>query len=116
MSDATVLANAKRQAELEARGRDLTKPMPPPGTDGDSLRAIPGMANITDEMLAERASFNLKDHMLNVPVKLRGQDPGGNFRSERGRSEIDLASMTREELYGLQNAARAELAQREGAD
>jgi hypothetical protein len=107
LSDSAVLANAKRQAELEARHRDLTKTIPPPGTDGDSLRAIPGMAGISDEMLDERANFNLKDHMQKTPtVCIDAWSP----------PRIDLTKLTPEELYGLQNAARTELAQREGAD
>lgn len=95
--DAQVIANAKRQAELEARGRDLTKPVPPPGHTGDSMRALPGFGAITDEMLAERANFNLRDHLKQQ-------------KAPAVRPTLDLSKMTPEELEGLMGAAAQELA------
>ena len=92
-ADARVIANAKRQAELMARGRDLTKPQPPAGTDGDSLRQVHGMEGITDEMLAHTASFNLRDHMN----QQRAVVPSGT---------LDLTTMTAEELAALEKAAK----------
>lgn len=98
MSDASVIANAKRQAELEALHRDVTKPVPPPGTDGDSLRHIRGMEQISDEMLQERATFNLKEHMA---------------KQGAGAGALDLAKLSTEELEGLANAAAREMQTRE---
>lgn len=100
MSDATVLANARRQAELEAQHRDLTQPVPPVGTDGDSIRRVKGFEQITDEMLQERATFNLKDHMANM-------------NAIAARSSIDLTKMTADELRGLAEAAVTELGRKE---
>ena len=104
MSDASVLANAKRQAELEARGRDLTKPMPPPGYDGESLRTVRGMSEITDEMLAERATFNLKDHMAGTAAtaKAVAQNP-----------TLNLAAMSKDQLEAIAQATMTEIAQRQ---
>lgn len=82
---------AKRQRELEATHRDLTKEMPPPGSTGDSLRAIRGMENITDEMLRERANFNAKDP-----------------RPAAREVGLDFRKMSPEELAAVQQAAEAE--------
>ncbi len=100
MSDATVIANARRQAELEARNRDLTKPEVQLGSTGDSLRSVRGMENITDEMLQERATFNLKDHMAKQTAKIEAKT-------------LDLKTLSAEELRGLRDAADQELAQKE---
>lgn len=105
MSDASILANAKRQAELEARGRDLTKQMPPPGQTGESLRQIKGMEQITDEMLAERANFNLREHM-------KGKSTAVTVGQTVDR--VDLSAMSPDELSGLLDATMREMAQREG--
>ncbi len=100
MSDATVLANAKRQAELEALGRDLTKPVPPIGTTPESIREK--FPNLTDEILQERATFNLKDHMAKISTGAIGQHPS-----------VDLTRMSPEELAGLEKAARQQRKQKE---
>ncbi len=104
-SDARVIANAQRQAELQARHRDLTKPVPPIGTDGDSLRSVKGFEGITDEALQERATFNLQEHMKGMPKV-------ATMTHESRRSDIDLSKMTEEELHGLAGAALSELEQR----
>ncbi len=106
MSDATVLANAQRQAQLEAQHRDLTKPVPPPGTDGASIRQLKGFEGITDEMLQERATFNLKDHMAKLPPQIT---KGAVVNA----TVIDLKMLSKEELLGLVDAAAQELAQKE---
>lgn len=95
MSDASVLANARRQAELEASHRDVTKPQPPPGATAESLRQVRGMSGITDEMLAERATFNLKDHMKKAPPPAP-------------TAEVNLSVMTPEQLEALEKAAAME--------
>ncbi len=105
-SDARVIANAQRQAELEARHRDLTKPVPPIGTDAESLRQVKGFEGITNEMLDERANFNLRDHMKGNSVKV------ATMLHEQRRSDLDLSKMTEEELHGLAGAALSELEQR----
>jgi|SRR5579863_110732 len=92
-ADARVIANAQRQAELMARGRDLTKPQPPAGSDGDSLRRVHGMENITDEMLAHQATFTLREHLAGQ----RAVVPSGT---------LDLTQMSEEELAGLEKAAK----------
>lgn len=94
MPDAATL---KRQKELEARHRDLTKPIPALGSTPESLRGQRGFEGITDEMLAERANFNLKDHMAKPP-----------------QANMDLRKMTPQELRGLAQAAASELDNREG--
>ena len=103
-----VITAAQRQAELEARHRDLTKVIPPPGTDGDSLRALKGFESVTDEMLAERATFNLKDHMRGAKITtVTTVDAGEQART------VDMAAMSPEELRGLIEAAARELEQKE---
>ena len=104
-NDAQVIANAIRQAELEKRHRDLTKPVPPIGTDGESLRNVKGFEQISDEMLEERANFNLREHMRKVGATLPAKPPI--------QSVVDLSSMSPEELRGLAGAAQSELAQKE---
>lgn len=99
-ADGRVLANAIRQAQLEASHRDVTKPQPPAGTDGDSLRKIRGFDQISDQMLNERASFSLKNHMAGLKptsVSVRGD-----------RNTLDLSAMSAEELAGLEKAAKQE--------
>ncbi len=109
-SDARVIANAQRQAELQARHRDLTKPVPPIGTDADSLRQVKGFEGITNEMLEERANFNLADHMKGQKQSTVARFPHRPDLSA-GQS-INLQSMTEEELHGLAGAALSELEQR----
>ncbi len=103
-SDARVIANAQRQAELQARHRDLTKPVPPIGTDADSLRQVKGFEGITDEMLDERANFNLADHMKGMPKS--------NIITASQVKTIDIQHMSVEELQGLADATMSELEQR----
>jgi hypothetical protein len=98
-ADARVIANAIRQAELTKQHRDLTKPVPPAGTDGDSLRQVHGMEGITDEMLQERASFNLRDHLA-----IRSSAVAVAAKP----ATIDLSTMSAEELAGLEKAAKQE--------
>ncbi len=113
-SDARVIANAQRQAELQARHRDLTKPVPPIGTDADSLRQVKGFEGITDAMLDERANFNLADHMKGMgkrsiavnEFKVEGLSGDGRMAT------VDLQRMTAEELQGLADATLSELEQR----
>lgn len=102
MSDSQVIANARRQAELEARHRDLTKPMPPTGSDGDSLRAVKGFEGITDEMLAERANFS--------PRKVV---PG---RAGTASEPINLTKLTAEQLAEVKSAIEQQLAMKEKQD
>lgn len=109
-ADARVIANATRQAELEARHRDLTKAMPPIGTDGDSLRANPQFAGITDEMLAERATFNLQEHLKN------GKHLVGPIATVHHTASVDLTNMTVEELQGLADAALKQAATKQGME
>jgi len=103
-SDARVIANAQRQAELEARHRDLTKPVPPVGSTPESIRQVKGFEGITDQMLDERATFNLADHMKGMPK------PGSNLTVKS--NTIDIQHMTVEELQGLADATMSELEQR----
>ncbi len=107
-ADARVIAqaaeNARRQAELEKRHRDLTKPVPPVGSDGDSLRGVKGFEGITDEILEERANFNLRSmHTTQTPV---GKLSVPNILP------INLRAMTAEELHALAGAALTEFEQR----
>lgn len=107
-ADGRVIANAIKQAELEARNRDVTKPQPPAGTDGDSLRKIRGFDQISDQMLQERASFSLKDHMA-------GRTAGVLSAPVPKPAALDLTSMTTEELAGLEKAARQQRKSKEKA-
>ena len=100
-SDARVISNAQRQAELEARHRDLTKPVPPVGSTPESIRQVKGFEGITDQMLDERATFNLADHM-------KGQRNVTLAKNDT----LDLQKMTTEELQGLAGATMSELEQR----
>ncbi len=104
--DARVIANAQRQAELQARHRDLTKPVPPIGTDADSLRQVKGFEGITDAMLDERANFNLRDHMKGIASQkiVMHVSPSAGV--------IDLHKMSVDDLHGLAGAALSELEQR----
>lgn len=104
-ADGRVIANAIKQAELESRNRDVTKPQPPAGTDGDSLRKIRGFDQISDQMLQERASFSLKDHMAGRTGVVTVSKPAA----------LDLTSMTAEELAGLEKAARQQRKSKEKA-
>lgn len=99
MSDASVLANAQRQAELEARHRDLTKAVAAPGTDGDSLRTLKGMEQITDEMLDHRAHFDPK------------AKPAHQIQTIKSDT-LNLSTMSCEELLGLADAALTEASRR----
>ncbi len=113
-SDARVIANAQRQAELQARHRDLTKPVPPVGSTPESIRDVKGFEGITDAMLDERATFNLQDHMKGMgkrsiavnEFKVEGLSGDGRMAT------LDLQRMTEEELHGLAGAALSELEQR----
>lgn len=91
---------ARRQAELEGRHRDLTKEIPPLGTNGASIRSHKSFEGISDAILEERAKFNLRDHMLGV-------------KAQESKT-LNLGSMTPEELQGLAQAAAQELESRKG--
>lgn len=88
-------ATQARQAELEKRHRDLTKPVPPLGSDGDSLRSIRGFEGITDEMLREREAHSR-----------------GTMVAKVSQQTVNLSKMTREELLGLADAALSEAARK----
>lgn len=102
-------ATRARQSELEARHRDLTKPVPPLGSTPESLRSIKGFENITDAMLEERATFSLKDKMTAA-----GFAPSVT----RGRTlEVNLAALSKDELLNLADALLTEASRRsEGAE
>src|SRR5215472_14674283 len=83
---------AKRQAELEKTFRDGSAPVPPLGTNGASIRSYRGFEGITDEILKERANFNLQEHLAGVK---KPAEP----------KVLDLGAMSPEELRGLAQAA-----------
>ncbi len=97
-------ATQARQAELEKRHRDLTKPVPPLGSDGDSLRSIRGFENITDQDLQHRATFNLKDHLAGKGSAVAIATPQSGT--------VDLSSMTRDQLLTLAESALGEAARK----
>ena len=97
-------ATEQRQRELEKRHRDLSKPVDPIGSTADSLRSVRGFENITDADLENRATFNLRDHMMRTKDKQQALSEGLN--NAAGPATIDLTAMSPEELAGLEKAAR----------
>jgi hypothetical protein len=93
--DGQTVNAAIRQAQLEAKHRDLTKPQPVIGTTNESIRTVQGFEGISDEILNERATFNLKDHMQGI-------------RRPQTSNSVDLTKMTPEELRGLAQAAETQ--------
>lgn len=89
----------RREAELKATFRDVTAHEQVIGRTGDSLRAVRGFGGITDEMLAERAAFNLKEHLSKTSAQ-----PG----------TMDISQMSDQELAALRTAAEIEQAVRQG--
>ena len=98
--DGQTIAAAIRQAQLEAKHRDLTKPQPVIGSTKESIRTVKGFEGITDEMLDERASFNLQDHMQGI-------------RRPQFENSVDLTKMTPTELRGLAAAAQQQALMKE---
>lgn len=91
-----------RQAELEKRHRDLTKPVLPAGSDGDSLRAVKGFEGITDEMLKEREMFSLGKSLPAISKEMIQE-----------QHNFNLHLMSVEELHGLAEAVLNEAANRQ---
>ncbi len=90
-----------RQKELEARGRDLTKPEVQLGSTPESLRSVKGFEHITDEMLEERATFKLREPVRTSTMQIANP------------ALVDMRRMSEDELRGLAKAAVAELDNRE---
>lgn len=102
--DQHVIDLAAREAQLKAQGRDLTKDVPPIGTDGESLRSHRGFEGISDAMLEERATFNLRDHMANRAVQVPNNEMG----------MLNLNKLSIDDLRALIHLAVGELQTREG--
>lgn len=98
--DGQTVNAAIQQAKLEAKHRDLTKPQPVIGSTKESIRTVQGFEGITDEILDERATFNLKDHMQGI-------------RRPQTENAVDLTKMSAEELRGLAQAAEQQAALKE---